>query len=108
MMITISFGSGSAALTRAVLVIILVRCSRCLLLCLGLHGQRLHGSEEGIWSLCLLQFSLGTEERRVVVHGVCIAQYPVEGAEMSTKMDHERDCLMYTDGTRTGHYRAGR
>ena len=77
----------SAALTAAVLVIILVRSSRCFL-CLGLQGQRLHGGEEGFWSLCLLQFRLGTEERRAVVHGVCVAQYPVEGAEISVKMYH--------------------
>lgn len=65
-------------------MIISVRRSGCLLLLPGLHGQRLQNSEHVIWFLCLVQFRLGTEERRAVVHGVCVAQNPVEGAEIET------------------------
>lgn len=49
---------------------------------LGLLGQRLQGSKEGIRFLDGLQFRLATEERRAVVHRVCVAKDPVVGAEM--------------------------
>lgn len=71
---------------RAVSVIVVSRHSGCLLLFLGLHGQRLQSSEYSVWSLRLLQLRLGAEERRDVVHGVCVANDPVEGAEISMKM----------------------
>jgi len=54
-----------------------------LILYFGLLGQRLQGSEEGV---CLLgrsqwcQLSLGTEAGWDIIHGVCVAQDPVEGA----------------------------
>lgn len=94
----------------AVSVIMLVRCSRCLLVFLGLHGQRLQGSEHGIWFLRLLQFRLGTKERRDEVHGVCVAHYPIEGAEIWAEIYIFRiitDCLTSTEGARTGHHVRG-
>lgn len=56
----------------------------CLLLLHALHGQRLQCGEHVYWCLCLIQFSLGTEEWRAEVHGVSVAQNPVESAEIQT------------------------
>lgn len=57
------------------------RHSRLLLLAGELPGQRLQSREESVWFLRLLQLRLATEVRRNEVHGICGAQYPVEGAE---------------------------
>lgn len=61
------------------------RSTRFLLLPPGPHGQRLQSAEHVHRLLALVQFGLHTEERRDVVHGVAVADDPVEGAAMQTK-----------------------
>lgn len=61
------------------------RSTRFLLLPPGPQGQRLQSVEHVHRLLALVQFGLRTEERRDVVHGVGVADDPVEGAAVQTK-----------------------